>query len=78
MSIKQPPHQPEEGSKHGRQGSIVVDAELAAMNRITKLLNALEPIARWRVLAWLQDRYAIPQPTMSKGPGVPDDFKVVP
>jgi hypothetical protein len=40
------------------RGSLVLDAELNALNKITKALNALDGPTRRRVLAYLADRYA--------------------
>lgn len=38
-----------------------MDAELAAMNKVSKVLRPLDFSARARVLAWSQARFAAPQ-----------------
>lgn len=73
MSIKQPPHQPEESSTSGRQGSIVKHPEIVAISRISSLLEPLDAVARRRVLDYLYDLYLAPE-----SPAEHPSIKVVP
>lgn len=43
--------------------ALVEDPELAAMNRISRALNALDQAGRERVLSWIASRYAAPKDT---------------
>lgn len=38
-------------------GTIVRDKEIAALNRIAKLFDALDPAARQRVVQWVAAKY---------------------
>jgi hypothetical protein len=49
---------PREAAQKARQGTIVSDPELRAMNQAACLLSVLDAGARARVMAWLVSRYA--------------------
>lgn len=49
-----------EPEKTKERGMICVDAELVAMQKISRIINKLEDAAKIRVVSWLADKLKFP------------------